>query len=159
MGIYGGMNDVSSDSIPIYLVVTAANWVSYLRALLFIFLESVGFLHWRHQECHESENLGLGLAKIMALAEELEKNPSFGYGSCGVDGGEEKECVVCLCRIEQGEEVRKLGCSHVFHRSCLDGWFGMLKMNCPLCRAPLMEEESFRSKEKQISLELLGWFS
>nr|XP_009778641.1 PREDICTED: probable E3 ubiquitin-protein ligase RHA2B [Nicotiana sylvestris] len=44
------------------------------------------------------------------------------------------ECAVCLCKIEEGEEVRELRCNHLFHRVCLDRWLGYGRMTCPLCR-------------------------
>ncbi|WMV22731.1 hypothetical protein MTR67_016116 [Solanum verrucosum] len=44
------------------------------------------------------------------------------------------ECAVCLCEIEEGEQVRELRCNHLFHRVCLDRWFGYGRMTCPLCR-------------------------
>ncbi|KAI3452960.1 hypothetical protein Pfo_009623 [Paulownia fortunei] len=44
------------------------------------------------------------------------------------------ECAVCLCRIEDGVEIRELKCSHVFHCVCLDRWVGYGHWTCPLCR-------------------------
>ncbi|GMH27541.1 hypothetical protein Nepgr_029384 [Nepenthes gracilis] len=35
------------------------------------------------------------------------------------------ECGVCLCQIQQGEEIRELRCGHQFHGVCLDGWMGI----------------------------------
>ncbi|KDP29327.1 hypothetical protein JCGZ_18248 [Jatropha curcas] len=45
-----------------------------------------------------------------------------------------KECAVCLSKIQNGEEIRELRCSHVFHRVCLDRWLGYKSTTCPLCR-------------------------
>jgi hypothetical protein len=42
-------------------------------------------------------------------------------------------CSICLTGIQQGELVRKLNCSHFFHRECIDGWL-KLKGVCPLDR-------------------------
>ncbi|KAK4720437.1 hypothetical protein R3W88_010670 [Solanum pinnatisectum] len=44
------------------------------------------------------------------------------------------ECAVCLCKIEDGEEVRELKCEHLFHKVCLDRWMGYGRKTCPLCR-------------------------
>ncbi|KAH6797891.1 hypothetical protein C2S52_022445 [Perilla frutescens var. hirtella] len=44
------------------------------------------------------------------------------------------ECAVCLCRIGVGDEIRRLKCSHVFHRVCFDRWAGYGRWTCPLCR-------------------------
>nr|GMD16891.1 E3 ubiquitin-protein ligase RHA2B-like [Ipomoea batatas] len=53
-----------------------------------------------------------------------------------VFGGESEavECAVCLCKIEEGEEVRDLRCNHIFHRDCLDRWLATGRNSCPLCR-------------------------
>ncbi|KAJ7943243.1 RING-H2 finger protein ATL47-like, partial [Quillaja saponaria] len=47
---------------------------------------------------------------------------------------EEAECAVCLCKIEQGEEIKELRCKHLFHRDCLDRWVDYKHDTCPLCR-------------------------
>nr|GLL32086.1 E3 ubiquitin-protein ligase RHA2B-like [Ipomoea trifida] len=47
------------------------------------------------------------------------------------------ECAVCLCKIDEGEEVRDLKCNHIFHRACLDRWLGTGRITCPLCRTHL----------------------
>ncbi|KAL2559101.1 E3 ubiquitin-protein ligase [Forsythia ovata] len=44
------------------------------------------------------------------------------------------ECAVCLCRIDEGDEVRELRCNHLYHRVCLDRWVGYGHRTCPLCR-------------------------
>ncbi|KAI3467166.1 hypothetical protein Pfo_023829 [Paulownia fortunei] len=50
-------------------------------------------------------------------------------------GSEElAECAVCLCRIDEGDEVRELRCDHLFHKVCLDRWLGYGHVTCPLCR-------------------------
>ncbi|CAI9779274.1 unnamed protein product [Fraxinus pennsylvanica] len=59
--------------------------------------------------------------------------------------GDSVECAVCLCRFEEGDEIRELRCDHLFHRVCLDRWIGYGHMTCPLCRnnlrlPPSMEE-------------------
>ncbi|RDY11439.1 hypothetical protein CR513_03884, partial [Mucuna pruriens] len=40
---------------------------------------------------------------------------------------EDVECAVCLCKIEDGEEIRVL-------RNCLDTWVALKIATCPLCR-------------------------
>lgn len=32
-------------------------------------------------------------------------------------------CCVCMCDVEEGEELRQLPCSHKYHRACIDGKF------------------------------------
>ncbi|PRQ31747.1 putative transcription factor C2H2 family [Rosa chinensis] len=56
-----------------------------------------------------------------------------------------EKCVVCLCKIEKGEEMRELRCAHLFHKACLDRWTGLNHVTCSLCRsslAPLLSSES-----------------
>ncbi|KAF0897913.1 hypothetical protein E2562_001621 [Oryza meyeriana var. granulata] len=48
------------------------------------------------------------------------------------------DCVFCLSRVDDGEEVRELRCRHVFHRACLDGWLVRPRATCPLCRDCLL---------------------
>ncbi|CAA2965016.1 E3 ubiquitin- ligase RHA2B-like [Olea europaea subsp. europaea] len=45
------------------------------------------------------------------------------------------ECRVCLCRIDEGDEVKQLRC---YHRVCLDRWVGYGRRTCPLCRNNLI---------------------
>nr|DAD31619.1 TPA_asm: hypothetical protein HUJ06_010470 [Nelumbo nucifera] len=49
----------------------------------------------------------------------------------------EVECAVCLCKIEEGEEMGDLRCDHLFHKVCLDRWLGHGHATCPLCRGSL----------------------
>lgn len=48
------------------------------------------------------------------------------------EGAEEGECTVCLDTLVVGEETRRLPCSHVFHRKCIDHWL-LTRRKCPLC--------------------------
>ncbi|KAL2559119.1 E3 ubiquitin-protein ligase [Forsythia ovata] len=57
-----------------------------------------------------------------------ENNNNAEFGDSSV------ECAVCLCRIDEGDEVRELRCNHVYHRVCLDRWVGYGHRTCPLCR-------------------------
>ncbi|XP_020583543.1 RING-H2 finger protein ATL57-like [Phalaenopsis equestris] len=47
-------------------------------------------------------------------------------------------CIFCLSEIGEGEQVRKLNCSHLFHRSCFDKWLEYRRTSCPLCRCSLI---------------------
>eukprot|EP00439_Symbiodinium_sp_Y106_P020732 s1607_g2.t1 len=42
-------------------------------------------------------------------------------------------CAVCLETFTAQKEIVKMPCNHVFHRSCLSGWFQVAR-TCPLCR-------------------------
>lgn len=56
--------------------------------------------------------------------------------------GELRECVVCLCKYEEGEEMRELYCKHEFHKDCLDRWLVQGRGSCPLCRSCVLPEVS-----------------
>lgn len=47
---------------------------------------------------------------------------------------EEPVCAVCLEDFEPGQQVRKLTCSHLYHRSCIDPWLQSSSNSCPLCK-------------------------
>ncbi|KEH20780.1 zinc finger, C3HC4 type (RING finger) protein [Medicago truncatula] len=54
-----------------------------------------------------------------------------------VDG---TECSVCLGEFQEEESLRILPkCSHAFHIPCIDTWLSSHK-NCPLCRAPVIND-------------------
>ncbi|KAH7840404.1 hypothetical protein Vadar_016425 [Vaccinium darrowii] len=48
------------------------------------------------------------------------------------------ECAMCLCKIEEGDEIGELRCDHTFHMVCLDRWeVGYKHETCPMCRGSL----------------------
>jgi E3 ubiquitin-protein ligase RHA2 len=55
------------------------------------------------------------------------------------------DCVFCLSRVDEGEEVRELRCRHVFHRECLDAWLLRPRATCPLCRDRLLPSDPPRA--------------
>lgn len=59
---------------------------------------------------------------------------------------DQRECVVCLGEMEDGETVRLLpDCRHAFHVPCIDRWF-VAHSNCPVCRSPVVfRDESVNS--------------
>ncbi|KEH41382.1 zinc finger, C3HC4 type (RING finger) protein [Medicago truncatula] len=56
------------------------------------------------------------------------------------DSEKDVECVVCLCKIEEGDDIRVLKCDHMYHRHCLDKWVAFKNHTCPLCRESLRPE-------------------
>lgn len=45
-----------------------------------------------------------------------------------------RECPICIAEMETGDNLRCLpGCSHTFHRSCIDLWL-VRRADCPLCK-------------------------
>ena len=52
--------------------------------------------------------------------------------------GEGGQCSVCLESLSQGQETRRLPCSHTYHRSCVDRWL-LKKRKCPLCKLDILQ--------------------
>ena len=60
--------------------------------------------------------------------------PSFPYA---LDlEGEPETCVICIDDLQDGEDVRKLPCNHIYHSDCIMEWVSR-NANCPTCRATL----------------------
>lgn len=130
MGLQNQMNDVSSDSFPILILLLIANGVGYLRSILLAILHS---LNLSHDDSPQGGSSG--------LAEQLSLNKMFSYAynsRTTLDGAGGADCVVCLSRLRNGDCVRRLACRHVFHKRCFDGWLDHLNFNCPLCRSSLV---------------------
>ncbi|MQL98277.1 hypothetical protein Taro_030981 [Colocasia esculenta] len=80
---------------------------------------------------------------------------------------EEHVCVVCLCLLAAGDEVRELGnCRHAFHCGCIDRWVDQGRLTCPLCRARLLpwrweRRESWKHLGEALHFRLVAsssWF-
>ncbi|KAI3726943.1 hypothetical protein L1987_66750 [Smallanthus sonchifolius] len=165
MGLDNHLTDVSSDSLPIFLLATIANAVCYLRSLLFTFLHSLGISLYRSDEVDDAMlfgAVGSGLAGLILLADQLNLNRlfSYKYSLCaeGLDPVN-SECVVCLNNLADGEQVRKLDCRHVFHKECFDGWLDQLNFKCPLCMSPLVSDERVVFTRRRMTDDVMDWFS
>lgn len=160
MGLQNQLNDISTESIPILMVTLFANSLNYLRSLIYTFFHFFNFsssLFTPHQiDGSFCEPAASGLTGLVFLAEQLNLNRLLSYEKTG-DGS--STCVVCLNRLGDGEQVRKLACRHVFHTECLDGWFNTLNFNCPLCRSNLVSSERVVRARRRVAGDLLAWFS
>lgn len=45
------------------------------------------------------------------------------------------ECAICMESFQNGDEVRWLGCCHIFHKACIMEWTRQ-RSKCPVCRKP-----------------------
>ncbi|XP_021614969.1 E3 ubiquitin-protein ligase RHA2A [Manihot esculenta] len=167
MGLQNQLNDVSSDSIPLLLIALIAKCVDHLRSLLFTFFHFFGLSRFGSSHGVIDDGLlasmGSSLAGLIVLAEQLNLNRVFSYRYC-CGGGDDNnkvgsDCVVCLCTLRDGEQVRKLDCRHVFHKDCFDGWLDHLNFNCPLCRSPLVSNQRVEFTRRRVGGDLLDWFS
>lgn len=50
-------------------------------------------------------------------------------------------CGVCLSEFELTERAAKLPCGHTFHVKCISKWLTQFKNTCPLCSAPISNED------------------
>lgn len=52
---------------------------------------------------------------------------------CNVGDVENVQCMVCLEKFEDGENIRILPCVHRYHRDCVDRWLAENR-RCPVCK-------------------------
>ncbi|CAB4399373.1 hypothetical protein RhiirA1_406311 [Rhizophagus irregularis] len=64
-----------------------------------------------------------------------------------IPNSDDAVCSICLEPYEDGVELRRLWCSHHFHKECVDEW---LKLNkkCPMCREDVEEMAAEHSSKK-----------
>src|SRR4029078_11743974 len=48
-------------------------------------------------------------------------------------------CSICLCSFEEGEQVKRVVCNHLFHHDCIMVWFKN-NSTCPICKSSLKIE-------------------
>ncbi|KAK8135063.1 hypothetical protein PG984_007075 [Apiospora sp. TS-2023a] len=46
--------------------------------------------------------------------------------------GQETSCTICTDEFDDGVEVRKLPCGHIFHPTCVDQWLAEFGVTCPV---------------------------
>lgn len=64
------------------------------------------------------------------------------------DASEDIKCYICLCPIEENEEIYELGCKHIFHKECLDNAILHQHTTCCICRCEIpINEEKNESKQ------------
>ncbi|KAF5794047.1 putative transcription factor C2H2 family [Helianthus annuus] len=167
MGLQNTLTDLSSDSLPIFLLSIIATGVSYLHSLIFTILHTFNLISTHPsddviQDAFLFDAVGSGLASLILLADQLSLNRagSYKYSLCA-EGSDpvNSDCVVCLSGFADGEHVRKLACRHVFHKECFDGWLDQLNFKCPLCRSPLVSDERVVVTRRRLTHDVMDWFS
>ncbi|XP_036444316.1 E3 ubiquitin-protein ligase RNF165 isoform X3 [Colossoma macropomum] len=51
----------------------------------------------------------------------------------------DEKCTICLSMLEDGEDVRRLPCMHLFHQACVDQWLATSR-KCPICRVDIQTQ-------------------
>lgn len=60
--------------------------------------------------------------------------PKIHYIHC-IENPLDESCPICMTNYNEEDTcVATIGCSHIFHKSCLDEWINKNKNTCPLCR-------------------------
>ncbi|XP_028773611.1 E3 ubiquitin-protein ligase RHA2A-like [Neltuma alba] len=162
MGLQNHLHDVSSDSIPLLLLLHVAAGFNYLRSFLLGFLHSLGLSRFHpHTPAIVDDALlaavGSGFARLAILSDQLHANYDLTDDDSTIAAP--SMCVVCRSKYREGDQVRRLPCHHVFHRRCFDAWLHQLKFNCPLCRSALVSDERVALAERRVGSEALAWFS
>jgi hypothetical protein len=62
----------------------------------------------------------------------MDKCEKYTYVKKDIDEG----CTICQCDLENGDDVHKLLCGHIFHQSCVGQWL-MNHSTCPNCNFSL----------------------
>ncbi|XP_054810457.1 E3 ubiquitin-protein ligase RHA2A-like [Prosopis cineraria] len=162
MGLQNHLHDVSSDSIPLLLLLHLAAGFNYLRSILLAFLHSLGFdrFHAHRPPIVDDALLatvGSGFASLVVLSDQLHAN--YDVPDDDHEIAASSMCVVCRSKYKEGDQVRRLPCHHAFHRRCFDAWLHQLKFNCPLCRSTLVSDERVALTERRVGSQVLSWFS
>ncbi|XVF18209.1 hypothetical protein REPUB_Repub11eG0001800 [Reevesia pubescens] len=87
-------------------------------------------LHYSLFPYHMPENIGEDFNKLGRCNTYCNKQDQ--------SGEEVIECAICLCKIDEDDEIRELRCDHLFHKVCLDRWIGYRRSTCPICRTSLI---------------------
>ncbi|RGB25733.1 hypothetical protein C1646_595196, partial [Rhizophagus diaphanus] len=57
-------------------------------------------------------------------------------------------CSICLEELVDGETLRELPCSHLYHMECIDKWLTTKSSHCPLCKQDATPPEIAEKREK-----------
>mmetsp|Transcript_37942 Transcript_37942/g.73482 ORF Transcript_37942/g.73482 Transcript_37942/m.73482 type:complete len:270 (+) Transcript_37942:95-904(+) len=51
------------------------------------------------------------------------------------------ECSICFVKYHDGDQIRRIRCSHHYHKDCIDPWLVKYRNRCPLCNYVLGAED------------------
>eukprot|EP00742_Colponemidia_sp_Colp-10_P008438 GILJ01009141.1.p1 GENE.GILJ01009141.1~~GILJ01009141.1.p1 ORF type:complete len:591 (+),score=64.68 GILJ01009141.1:448-2220(+) len=70
--------------------------------------------------------------------------PTYESAATHVEEEEEAVCSVCLVEFASTDDVRVLGCDHVYHNECIDRWFTSSTF-CPQCRRDFSDTVTYEN--------------
>eukprot|EP00812_Abedinium_dasypus_P013497 NODE_699_length_1401_cov_119.202080.p1 GENE.NODE_699_length_1401_cov_119.202080~~NODE_699_length_1401_cov_119.202080.p1 ORF type:complete len:417 (-),score=83.90 NODE_699_length_1401_cov_119.202080:133-1383(-) len=89
------------------------------------------------QEVHEVLERGHGLS----AAQVSQCGKALVWRAAEHTNDTQQQCMVCLSEFAEGEGVRLLVCTHLFHRECIDEWL-QRSAACPICKHPVSASSS-----------------
>jgi len=109
----------------------------FCNALFFCIRRSYSHRNLRRREQEWINNTQTRYNKILKSTAESKFEPkSVKY--------EQFSCSICLSEFENGCGLRKLACSHIFHKGCIDEWIRARILDiprCPTCNLELSKEK------------------
>ena len=96
--------------------------------LLNIFYILLSFIFTLNSFCENEIGFIAQQGELPIIFEQLLKSEKADLKHC-------KECIICLCDIEEGQDIITLKCSglHFFHSECIKQWLRQ-SFSCPICR-------------------------
>ncbi|CBZ55434.1 Proteophosphoglycan ppg4, related [Neospora caninum Liverpool] len=75
-------------------------------------------------------------AQVLQILIDLLPTSEFDQSRSANLSDEAKRCSICFEDYDHGEELRRLPCTHVFHKNCIDMWLRR-SFVCPICKHDL----------------------
>ncbi|CAN7012078.1 probable E3 ubiquitin-protein ligase XERICO [Brassica rapa] len=134
-----------SEGMLCIILVNAALSISMFKGIVRSVLHLVGIRlspsSVASSEIPTSETFDFRICQPESFLEEFRnRTPTLKFESL-CKKQEDNECSVCLTKFEEGSEVNKLKCGHLFHKTCVEKWIDYWNITCPLCRTPLVAED------------------
>lgn len=129
LGVVWAMNSGECGSCPgIYRLMLAVIGQAFARMLLAVGCYRALFSRAAPPAGETGKMEAADPADIRAL-------PSLIFSE-GLLSARDMSCSVCLCEFEPGDRLRRLPCSHHFHKDCIDQWL-LRSKKCPLCNGAI----------------------
>ncbi|KEP65812.1 UNVERIFIED_CONTAM: zinc finger, C3HC4 type (RING finger) domain-containing protein [Hammondia hammondi] len=75
-------------------------------------------------------------SRVLQILIDLLPTSAFDQSRSANLSDEAKRCSICFEDYEHGDELRRLPCTHVFHKNCIDVWLRR-SFVCPICKHDL----------------------